>query len=103
MTGGIAIDSSTINGQILDTGTLSGGIFIDSASLIRDRTNNAAVAVSGSIFSGGIANYGTITSASGSGIVVGGKVTGAATLDQVFRRRHQQCRHGRRQRRCGRR
>ena len=84
VTGGIAIDSSTINGQILDTGTLSGGIFIDSASLIATTGANAAVAVSGSIFSGGIANYGTITSASGSGIVVGGKVTGSQLSIRSF-------------------
>ena len=82
VTGGIAIDSSTINGQISDTGTLSGGIFIDSASKIAANGGEAAVQVTGPIFTGGIANYGTITS--GNGIVVGGKATGTALSIRSF-------------------
>ena len=88
VTGGIAIDSSTITGQISDTGTLSGGIFIDSASKIAANGGDRGRTITGPTFTGGITNYGTITSASGNGIVVGGKVNRIATLDQVIRRRH---------------
>ena len=92
VTGGIAIDSSTINGQISDTGTLSGGIFIDSASLIATNGANAAVPVTGPIFSGGIANYCTIASASNSPHCCRRHSHSRtyATDHCVFRRRHHQ-------------
>ncbi|MGA9430940.1 MAG: hypothetical protein WBV65_15555, partial [Xanthobacteraceae bacterium] len=60
VTGGIAIDSSTINGQISDTGLLSGGIFVDSASKITSA--NTAILITGPTFTGGISNFGTISS-----------------------------------------
>lgn len=78
--GGISVSNdSTINGAINDSGTLAGGIKIDLSSTISSVTNG--VAVSGSTFTGGISNGGTIAAGSNNaifsspasnGIIVGG-------------------------------
>lgn len=86
--GGIAIDSSTINGQIFDSGIISsGGIFIDSASMVVASTGQTAVVVTGSTFIGGITNAGTLSAKSGVGISVsgvtsfGGGITNYGAID----------------------
>ena len=66
---GISIVGSTINGAIVDSGTLnatSHGILIDNASKIV--SSPTAIRITGPTFTGGISNAGTIISASGEGI-----------------------------------
>lgn len=66
---GISIVGSTVNGAIVDSGTLNAsthGILIDNASKVA--ASVTAIKISGSTFTGGINNAGTIISASGEGI-----------------------------------
>jgi hypothetical protein len=69
-----AIGSSTAFGSIVDRGTLTGGITIDSTSSIRGGTN--AISVFGpSVFTGNISNAGTI-----SGVNTAIQVIGVSTF-----------------------
>jgi uncharacterized protein with beta-barrel porin domain len=79
----IAIADGTIQGQIVDSGTIlasSYGIFVDSASKIS--TTKTAIVVNGATLAGGISNAGTISAASGRGMLLGAvfNVTGSTTF-----------------------
>jgi uncharacterized protein with beta-barrel porin domain len=66
---GISFTNGTLSGQIINTGTLIGGITLDQTSQISfGRTTG--IRISGPTFTGGIANAGTIMGG-GNGIVVG--------------------------------
>ena len=72
---GIGIFASTINGAIVDTGTITAanfGIVVDNASQIT--TSATVIKVTGSTFAGGISNAGTIAGGNG-GVLVSGVVT----------------------------
>src|SRR5262249_43604640 len=80
---GISITNSTITGQIIDSGLITGGIKIDAASRITSTAT--AIAVAGPSFGGGISNGGTITTAN-AGILLqnvtsfGGNITNSGAL-----------------------
>jgi outer membrane autotransporter protein len=87
---GINVTNSTINGAILDSGNLAGGIRItDSASQIINATG-VGISITGPFFSGGISNAGTITAFS-SGIAVvnvssfGGGISNSGTISSQAR------------------
>ena len=68
---GISIVGSTVNGAIVDSGTLnatSRGILIDNTSKIV--SSPTAIRINGPTFTGGISNAGAISSALGQGISV---------------------------------
>ena len=70
--GGITVVSSTINGEIVDTGFVAGGISVDAASKIQaGSVGVGAIFVEGSSFLGGIINNGTLQSTKTAGIAVG--------------------------------
>jgi uncharacterized protein with beta-barrel porin domain len=87
-TGIAVINGSTITGQIIDSGTISPssrGIFIDATSKII--STQSAIYINGPIFSGGIANSGTLVGgATGNGINVdivstfSGGITNSGTI-----------------------
>ena len=60
-TSGISVTNSTITGQDLDSGTLTGGITIDSKSKIV--STKTAISITGPMFAGGISNAGTVSGA----------------------------------------
>ena len=69
---GIAFVGGTINGSILSTGVIDGGISLDATSMISG--SHTAISIGGAIFTGGISNSGML-SVGGSGIVVNGPST----------------------------
>ncbi len=82
---GIALtNGSTVNGQISSTGTLGGGISIDSTSKIANSGIDLGI---GGSFTGGIHNAGTISSTGPSGAILifggptfGGGITNSGTI-----------------------
>ena len=76
-TSGIKVTDSTITGSILDSGTLTGGISIDSASKIASAS--IAIQVTGPTFAGGISNAGKLAGTK-TGIQLHGTTTFAGGL-----------------------
>ncbi len=73
-TNGISVNTtSTINGSIVDSGTLVGGINIDATSKII--STPTAINITGSTFTGGISNAGTISASIATAILLTNVVT----------------------------
>jgi hypothetical protein len=66
----VANNYSTVTGAIEDSGSITGGVSIDSRSKLNN-SGGSAVSIRYTNFGGGISNAGTITATNGNGIVVG--------------------------------
>jgi hypothetical protein len=76
-TSGISFTNGTLNGSIVDSGILIGGIKIDATSVIDPAAT--AIAITGSSFSGGISNAGTIQGSNFGILASGSTFTGGIT------------------------